>query len=1468
MQKLWIGLLLLLLLVMGVTSAAADEGSSPDLSSGNGFSYEQANESDEATIRIIPDEGQVGESFTVLVTDLNANEEVSIRIIFVETNAEVYETTRTADDRGRVELNIFTESSDPAGEYRVELLNESDNVIAETSLVLEAVGGREGLLSISPSEGEVGTSFVIDISNVQDFADLTIVVTDEAGNEVYTTGIRASVDGTASVSFDSSEAAVGTLNVSVLQNETIPVASGSFTVQEEPFPATTVLEPNPAMPGDEVFVTVSGLEAEAAVTVVISNESGVLLSQDATANVSGLVIFSFLVSPEMALGEYEVEVLQGDTVLSRESWSLDVPAPTVTLSPTVGVPSSNFLVEVTTLNVGEEVVVELLEADTVLQSFTITANEEGYARAVVGQRLRLAIGDYEVRVLRSGQEVFTQTVSIVEERDAPETAGINPDDVTVTVSPESGPIPTQYNFTVEGLPANTDVTLNILFDGAVVYTVQGTSDAEGVFVSSVNSEATDPVGTYTLEVRADGQVIGSADFAIADEDAPAEATEEPGVEPTEEPTEAPSGDVSVRIEPATVVLGERFEIFVSNLVAGETVTIELRVDGESVYSSEQTADAAGAIGLALVTESSDPTGEYEILVLREDEEVASTSFEVVDSNANVSAAELSISPESAPLGSSHTISVSGLEAGETVTIVVEVDGSEIYSTEREADSEGVVTLVLNTESDDPVGDYTVNVEGENSELSGSFTVVEAEAGPANAGEFSITIDPTSGAIGTDHLITVRGLDAEETIRIQVEFDGELVYETEGTANEAGEFSLPLTTEEGDQAGEYTVTGQRDNGAEASASFVAVGETAVSSSDVVVSISPEEVNANENFEISVTGLDAGEEVTISVVYDGETVYETSREADTEGEIVFELSVEESDPEGSYTIEVERENGDTASADVLVLNDTAQVGDSDISIRVEPENGPIGTRHDFTISGLEAEETVAVTVEYDGEEVYSTEAVADENGEAVVSLTSEEGDSVGNYLLTVERENGDSASASFSVEAEGAVEGDGEGEDEGGVVDVDSEASIVFGEGEELFTGSISTEEPEARFTFEGEEGQGVQIEASSEVIDTYLILLDENGDEIASDDDGAGNLNSRIVTTLPYSGRYTIVVTSFSYVVDSDVEEGDFELSTQFVEVASTRIELGEGNQSMMDSLSEDRPQIEFVFSGEEGETLLLSADSTEFDTYLMLLDEDGEIIASNDDSNGTLNSLIGPFELPYSGDYTAVVTSYYYVNYSEVTSGEFSFRLESVEVSEIAYGEASEIEISADSATQFIEFDGNAGDVISISINSNDSIDTTISLLDPSGYALITDDDGGLGFDPEIERQVLPSDGTYVIMVRAFTLGDAGDIEVLVSLEDARTLDDSARLVRLNIKQDYDILVFEGVEGETVDMLITLEGGSVGSFTITVEQDSSSLMSYQSYAMGESIRLSFRVPADGIVRITLQDSSGSNVVLNVELERE
>jgi hypothetical protein len=63
-------------------------------------------------------------------------------------------------------------------------------------------------------------------------------------------------------------------------------------------------------------------------------------------------------------------------------------------------------------------------------------------------------------------------------------------------------------------------------------------------------------------------------------------------------------------------------------------------------------------------------------------------------------------------------------------------------------------------------------------------------------------------------------------------------------------------------------------------------------------------------------------------------------------------------------------------------------------------------------------------------------------------------------------------------------------------------------------------------FQGTAGQHVIIELRSEEFDTYVQLLDSQGNRLAEDDDSLGDLDSRVEITLASTGMFQIVVNNF------------------------------------------------------------------------------------------------------------------------------------------------------------------------------------------------------------------------------------------------------------------------------------------------------------------------------------------------------
>lgn len=175
-----------------------------------------------------------------------------------------------------------------------------------------------------------------------------------------------------------------------------------------------------------------------------------------------------------------------------------------------------------------------------------------------------------------------------------------------------------------------------------------------------------------------------------------------------------------------------------------------------------------------------------------------------------------------------------------------------------------------------------------------------------------------------------------------------------------------------------------------------------------------------------------------------------------------------------------------------------------------------------------------------------------------------------------------------------------------------------------------------YTFEGNAGQRITIEMDSSDLNAYLILLSPEGDNIAQDDDSAGEKNSRIEVTLPTDGIYTVLANTYGA-----GETGDYRLALSTSGVSPILLKeegtLGPESQILQ---SDGTPYQEYTLQGRQGQPVTILMESEDFDTFLILLGPDGQVIGQNDDaSRGTLNSVL-TVTLPATGTYRIIANAY------------------------------------------------------------------------------------------------------------------------------------------------------------------------------------------------------------------------------------
>jgi hypothetical protein len=402
------------------------------------------------------------------------------------------------------------------------------------------------------------------------------------------------------------------------------------------------------------------------------------------------------------------------------------------------------------------------------------------------------------------------------------------------------------------------------------------------------------------------------------------------------------------------------------------------------------------------------------------------------------------------------------------------------------------------------------------------------------------------------------------------------------------------------------------------------------------------------------------------------------------------------------------------------------------------------------------------------------------------------------------------------------------------------------------GTLTESNPQGIYEFEAAAGQTISITLMSEEFDAYLVLQVGDDNVIASDDDSAGSLNSRIgAFTIPEDGTYTIVATSYSSYYDSGATPGAYTLSLSEFETQSI-----EYTQTVDGELTDDELVAYYTFSGQEGDTVIIRLNSSDFDSYLRLSDAGGELM-SNDDGGGNLNSLIGPYALPATGTYTIAASSL-----SESATGGYTLALERVELNMVAYGDEIEGELGKNTPSVYYSFEGASGDVVSIEVDSD--ADTNLTLNDPYNYQVAFDEDGGSGVNPEISEVSLNSEGIYTIVVQS-PFGDTGPFTLTLARSELPSLDAGAQTLSFSTEQTQRSVVFTANAGEAVRLTMSV-GDAEFSPSVDVLQNGSTITYISSNSISQ-LSVDFVTPEDGEVIVNISDYSYTALRMQVTLER-
>ncbi len=309
-----------------------------------------------------------------------------------------------------------------------------------------------------------------------------------------------------------------------------------------------------------------------------------------------------------------------------------------------------------------------------------------------------------------------------------------------------------------------------------------------------------------------------------------------------------------------------------------------------------------------------------------------------------------------------------------------------------------------------------------------------------------------------------------------------------------------------------------------------------------------------------------------------------------------------------------------------------------------------------------------------------------------------------------------------------------------LDLTPQGILVYGDSieERLDVGTYD------RWEFEGRIGDEVIINMTSADVDPYLELYSGIGEKLVENDDVGFDRSAEIRFTLPESGPYIILVRSAL-----DEASGGYSLTLERVELEITgTLTYGKTVNGTVPSITLDDLN-RYTFEGNLGDVVDIELSSSIFNTQLVLIGPDRNVIAINYDFRLT-NSRISA-KLPSSGTYTIEVKK------TTILGGDYSLSLTqgtALEPGPLTYSDTvNAIKLQTGGADLWT-FEGIAGEAVTIGVLSY--FDSQVELIGPDGASLTTDyayfvDETGALADAYIEAFKLPVTGTYSVSVTSFS---------------------------------------------------------------------------------------------------------------------
>jgi hypothetical protein len=891
-------------------------------------------------------------------------------------------------------------------------------------------------------------------------------------------------------------------------------------------------------------------------------------------------------------------------------------------------------------------------------------------------------------------------------------------EITVRIDPPVIARGGGFVLTATGLIPNERYTFDFVFipTEQVVFTTDRVADSLGGITLSIRSDDTDELGEYRIDISLNRVVVATASFEIVGADTPPTPT--PGTPPA-------AGSATITVRPSEGRVRQDFQIEVRGLQPRgiHFITVREAATNAIVYDRERTADANGEIRVTLFTTADNPPGEYIVQVSDNSGRVlAAASFQLLGVGGRD--AVLTITRR---IGEPITFDIVITNAAQFSDITVEIidpdTRSRVFQRIVRTNVDGEARTEFFLPPDLPLKPFTVVL----TDIEGEITRGTIPTGPAQSPfELSAAVRPESGTVGQVFNVSANGLPLVETATVRILRGGEEVAVYTPRVNRLGSATVTVPSAEL-EPGAYVAVFEVDGEAVVEAAFEVL--EVVEPPSIVVE--PPSGPRGTTHTVVVENLPPDVVVTFEVVFDGLPVLNTSRRTDADGRVELALTSEPRDAVGEYLVRASVEDI-ALEASFVVLADDEPPAVVDVGrIVITPAAGPEGTSHLVEASDLPPNTPLIVQVTYNREVVFSAERSSDAEGRFSIRLITEPSDPAGVYDVNILIDGAVVASGSFRLIRDAVLTVPLVPADALPLPPNERETTVTEGE----LTAQITSES----FEIDGRAGDLLVISLTSDEFDTFLVLRDSNGTELAVNDD-FDKTDSRIVRVLTFDDTYTVEVTSYGSRILNSLEVGRYTLTIERVipfpiEVgAPVQVDFGISDAYYFNvDMGTDR---RYTLRGYGGDT----------DTTLEVFNPLGESAIFDDDSGFGLDPEISNFRAFEAGMHLIV-----FRRFEAEAGGAAVFELVEAAFPALEAGSATlrlTSKLTSDGAT----FEGRAGTVQNIRLDfvSGSANSVTVEAIQ-DGQTLMSFS-SNFAVVPTVTLPVaVPRDGRVTVFVSTFS---------------------------------------------------------------------------------------------------------------------